>query len=271
MNTINTLSADKVRKKAEDILKLKHSNVDSKMSEVEVLKLIHELEVHQIQLEMQNSELELSKELAEVNSQKYTALYDFAPTGYFTLSKTGLIKRLNLHGAQLLGKERVKILDKNFEVFVCYDSLPVYNQFLDNVISSGNKVNCELKIRCNETTLYVYVSAVLSENKDDCLLSMVNITDRKSLEIELKESEMRFNVLFDDAPDTMFLADTETKKIVDANNAACRLFKKEKHELIGCFQHELHPKHALDLSKNTFNSHIIQSKSQGNSSFGSGS
>jgi PAS domain S-box-containing protein len=58
--------------------------------------------------------------------------------------------------------------------------------------------------------------------------------------------------LFDDAPDAMLLADPESRKIVDTNNAACKLFKKQKHELIGLFQYELHPRYDIDYSKNTF-------------------
>jgi len=80
----------------------------------------------------------------------------------------------------------------------------------------------------------------------------LDVTQRKEAQEVIKESELRFKVIFEDAPDTMFLADPETGKIVDANSAACRLFKREKQELVGMFQYELHPRSVNKLSKDTF-------------------
>ena len=89
--------------------------------------------------------------------------------------------------------------------------------------------------------------------KPDHFVAAFNeITKRKEIELALKESELHFKVLFDDAPDAMLLADPESRKIVDTNNAACKLFKKQKHELIGLYQYELHPSNSIDYSKNTF-------------------
>jgi PAS domain S-box-containing protein len=95
---------------------------------------------------------------------------------------------------------------------------------------------------------------------DHFVVAFNEITKRKQAEITLKESEMRFKVLFDDAPDAMLLADPETGKIIDANITACRLFKKQKHELIGLYQYELHPAQNEDYSKNTFKEHFENTK-----------
>lgn len=85
------------------------------------MKLIHELEAHQIDLEMQNQELQLAKEReAELATEKYIELYDFAPSGYFTLTKEGKIIDLNLTGAKMLGNERFYI--KKTCLFFLYKS-----------------------------------------------------------------------------------------------------------------------------------------------------
>jgi PAS domain-containing protein len=81
------------------------------------LKLIHELEVHQIELEM-NEELLLAKEQAEQAIEKYTKLYDYAPSGYFTLSQDGKVTEANLTGAHMLGKMRSSILNSQFGFFL---------------------------------------------------------------------------------------------------------------------------------------------------------
>ena len=101
-----------LRQIAETFLKNKTSVKKEKLktgsqiqSEADTLKLMHELEVHQIELEMQNDELQRAKEKAENIAEKYTNLYDFAPAGYFTIDKDLRICELNLSGAKMLGKE----------------------------------------------------------------------------------------------------------------------------------------------------------------------
>jgi PAS domain-containing protein len=117
-----------LRKNAEELLLKRSLETPAHIySEVETLKLLHELEVHQIELEMQNEELRLAKTQAEACSKKYTELYDFAPTGYFTLSKEGKIIELNLGGANLLGKERQVLKNSRFNFFVSEYSRPIFN------------------------------------------------------------------------------------------------------------------------------------------------
>lgn len=72
------------------------------LSETDVLKLLHEFEVHQVELELQNKELLQAKELAEATTDKATALYDFAPSGYFTLASDGEIIESNFAGAKMV-------------------------------------------------------------------------------------------------------------------------------------------------------------------------
>lgn len=93
-----------LRQKAEKLLKKKSLKTASRLSEIETKKLIHELKVHQIELELQNEEVVQAKEQAIVAADKYTDLYNFAPSGYFTLSQDNKIIELNLSGANLLGK-----------------------------------------------------------------------------------------------------------------------------------------------------------------------
>jgi PAS domain-containing protein len=106
---------------------------DGKPSEVTTLKLIHELEVHQIELEMQNEELLLAKEQAEQAIEKYTKLYDYAPSGYFTLSQDGKVTEANLTGAHMLGKMRSSILNSQFGFFISDATKNIFNDFLAKI------------------------------------------------------------------------------------------------------------------------------------------
>ncbi len=111
----SSLEGKSLRKKAEKILPKKRM-APQKISPGDTGKLIHELEVHQIELEMQNQELRKAQEELETSRKKYVDLYDFAPVGYFTLDKDGIIMEANLMGASLLGIDRKRLLKSFFLV-----------------------------------------------------------------------------------------------------------------------------------------------------------
>lgn len=109
-------------------------------------RILHELQVHQIQLEMQNSELRDARTNLEVLVDKYTDLYDFAPVGYFSLDASARIKEVNLTGAAMLGIERSRLLHRLFTGFVSASSRPVFNEFLENIFANRDKQLCELAL-----------------------------------------------------------------------------------------------------------------------------
>ena len=96
-------TATELRRHAEERLRAKTAELHSPRNEEQVQRLVHELEVHQIELEMQNAEIRHARDEAESALEKYTDLYDFAPVGYFTLDHEGIIRSVNLTGASLLG------------------------------------------------------------------------------------------------------------------------------------------------------------------------
>lgn len=171
----------------------------SQRTEADVLKLIHELEVHQIELEMQNQELQLAKEReAELATEKYIELYDFAPSGYFTLNKEGKIIDLNLTGTKMLGKERSYIKNSRFVFFVTSDAKPIFNLFLEKIFNSTSNQDCEVSLSVNvNSATYVHITGIISENGEYCYVTVLNITERKRVEESLKESENLYRSLFE--------------------------------------------------------------------------
>ena len=149
-------------------------------SDVEMLELIRKLEFHQIELEMQNEELRLAKEQAVFDAEKYATLYDFAPTGYFTLSKEGDIIELNLSGSQMLGLGRSILKGSRFGFFVSEDTRPIFNMFINKVFRFKTKATCEVTLSTNDIQLiYVHLTGIASENGEQCLVNMVDITESK--------------------------------------------------------------------------------------------
>jgi len=97
MKKVDQSKAELLRQKAEELLKMRPSQADSPPSAIETAKLIYELKVHQIELELQNEELILARSNVQKIAEKYTELYDLAPSGYFTLSNKGDILECNRH------------------------------------------------------------------------------------------------------------------------------------------------------------------------------
>ncbi|MBV5348709.1 PAS domain-containing protein, partial [bacterium] len=164
----------KLRQKAE--LQLPPTVPVLPLSEADTQKLIHELDVHQIELEMQNEEL-----LQAISATEDAInLYDFAPVGFFTLSPAGEIIRLNFNGAQMLGKDRSGLISSNFQFFISNDTRPGFNVFLCNVFQSKVKESCEVTLSDEgNKLLYVQLNGIATENGEHCLLTAIDITERK--------------------------------------------------------------------------------------------
>ena len=175
-----------LRRKAEELLKKRPLETGANLSEVETLKLIHELEVHQIELEIQNEELMLARSAAKDAAQKYVELYDFAPSGYFTLSREGKILELNFSGSRMLGKERSRLKNSPFRVFVSEDSRPIFDYFLRKTFSSQAKESCEVTLSAGDVPpVYAYLTGVATEKGTQCLVTALDLTKRRQIEDEL--------------------------------------------------------------------------------------
>src|SRR5689334_21595300 len=100
-----------LRRRAEDELAARRATVQRDTA-TDPQRLIHELEVHQIELELQNQELRATRHELEVGLARYTELFDFAPVGYVVVESDGTIRELNISAAQLLGAERRRLVGR---------------------------------------------------------------------------------------------------------------------------------------------------------------
>ena len=174
----NLTDAQMMRRKAEEQLKEKQKKMDKPVIKTDVKKLLHELQVHQIELEMQNEELRQANETAETALKKYTMLYDFAPMGYFTLDNEGSIIDLNFTGADMLGEKRFSLVNANFKLFISEDSKALFNKFFKKVFTSNAKESCEAMLGYENNPLcQVYMEGIVTGDDRNCLLSVVDISD----------------------------------------------------------------------------------------------
>ena len=144
----STPEAVQLRARAETRLKKRQTKAvtDAVKSAADSQRLLHELQVHQIELEMQNAELVDARDKMELLLDKYTDLYDFAPIGYFSLTRQGRIQEVNLTGAALLGTERASLLNRPLSGFVAQSSRRLFLEFLKTIFTAPGKKVCEVRL-----------------------------------------------------------------------------------------------------------------------------
>jgi len=130
-----------LRRRAEARLRERPSD---QKSDAGTQRLLHELEVHQIELEMQNAELQKTRDELEVALEKYTDLYDFAPVGYFSIDESGVIQEANLTGAAWLGVERSRLVNRRLLLFLSPTSRSIFLAFLKKVFTEPKNQACEM-------------------------------------------------------------------------------------------------------------------------------
>lgn len=154
-------------------------------------KLLHELQVHQVELEMQNAELVQAREETERLLESYTELYDFAPVGYFTLGSNGTIRSSNLAGADMLRVERSALLGRSFLTFVASQDRPRWAAFVEKIDAGGAEHAVELGLvqpGQGGRTLAVKIQASCAPGRT-CRIAAVDITTRKEAEEELRRQQ----------------------------------------------------------------------------------
>ncbi len=129
------VDAGELRRRAEERFGARRADTIAENTNTpsETQRLFHELQVHQIELEMQNEELQRARSEVEEGLSRYTDLYEFAPVGYLTLNREGEIRQVNLTGTRLLGLERSHLVGKRLGNVVDANSRPVFNAFLTKV------------------------------------------------------------------------------------------------------------------------------------------
>ena len=191
-NTEKQNSAEILRNKAEVLLNKVKEKSDS--NETDALKLIHELEVHQIELEMQNEELLFARSEALSNAEKYSELYDFAPCGYFTFDINGEIIDLNLAAAKMLNSNRSALKHRMFGIYVTNNTRKQFNDFLENVFATKTKQTCEVEINIeNDGIKYFHIEGIILENETNCIINSIDITQIKEAKINLIQSREKLS------------------------------------------------------------------------------
>jgi PAS domain S-box-containing protein len=172
---------------------------------VKTRRLVDELKVHQIELELQNEELKQSKAETETLLEHYTDLYDFAPAGYFNLGPDGAIKLVNLAGASMFAVHRAELVGRAFSGLLSARFRPAFAGFLGEVFADRVKHSGDFEIdRGADAVRTVNIEAMRLFNGLECRMVVVDITGRKRSADRLRLLWEAARVLLaSDDPDTL--------------------------------------------------------------------
>jgi PAS domain S-box-containing protein len=179
------LDAAKLRSRAEERARDQHLESGLAGSPADTQRLVHELQVHQIELAMQNEELRKARDEMETGLERYTELYDFAPVGYLTLDREGTIREANLTSASLLGIERSRLVKRRFALCVSAADLPAFNAFLAKVFASKVRESCEVTLlKEGKPPVELRIGAAVAASGGECRAVLEDITEQKRAETD---------------------------------------------------------------------------------------
>ncbi len=178
------------RRQAEERLKEVKVPKIGAPSQVDQERLLHELEVHRIELELQNEELLRARQESEAGLERYTELFDFAPIGYATL-RGAIIREVNHAGARLLGRDRGTLAGVSFEALVIERDKPAFTSLLHRAAGGERTENCEVVVaRAKGAMTSLRLSAIeLTRGRPEILLAFEDISERKKREQDLAAAE----------------------------------------------------------------------------------
>ena len=226
---------EKLRNRAEESLR-KRSSDPGKTPLDDPRKLIHELRVHQIELEMQNEELRNAQlELAQ-SRDRYFELYDFAPIGYFTLDERGLILSVNLAGADLLGSERASLMRKRFSQFVAPGSQDAFYSHSKQALEIGSKQVSDLELkRKNGEPFYAQIQSVAVKGDEGHFIQLrtavVDITQRKRAEWALADAHNQLERKVVERTNDLLTANAKLEEEIEERKEAEAALQRSQSEL----------------------------------------
>ncbi|MFW6308850.1 MAG: SpoIIE family protein phosphatase [bacterium] len=210
-NDFNSGDFAELREKAQKILNNIESERLENLEEItknEISQLFHQLQVHQLELELQNEELREAKSELEKARASYYKLFDLAPVGYCTLSKKGIIKEANLAAANYLGRSRAEVIQKEFTQYILPEDQDIYYNFRKKLFDSFNFQECELRMQKGEDKIFWarLKGEIIQRGKENLsfLLTMEDITERKEKEKELRVNKNLLQSLANKTPGAVY-------------------------------------------------------------------
>ncbi len=211
----------------------KQNRADELAIAIKELVLAKEKEELVAELIILNKELVLANKQEKLAKKKYIELYNFAPSGYITLTREGKILELNLLTSKILGKKPSFLRDRWLGNFISDNTKPIFNQFLEQIFISKTKQLCDVMLLTDGSLpVYVYLIGIITKDTGQCLVTIVDISQRKQVEDSLYESEEKYSKAFQSSPYLIALTNLIDGKFIEVNNAFTSVLGFTNEEVI---------------------------------------
>jgi PAS domain S-box-containing protein len=199
------------------------------------LKMVHELQVHQIELEMQNEALREANIANEQALFFYSELIEYAPICYLTLAPSSGIKQINLQGARQLELKSPTLIGQLLSDYVIPKHQARFRVCLAKVFKTKVKQKCELSMQSGKQTLWFSFEARTELSGTDCLVAMTDITEQKQIEEALQKSKLLFGQVETIGNIGHFCWDLVEDKIISCSDQYAKIFGMTVSEALDCF------------------------------------
>lgn len=213
-------------------------------SDLELNELNTQLKASQAELRLQNESLMQTQKALEESRSRYVSLYEFAPAAYLTLAPDGVVKRINITGAELLGLPRESLIGRHFASFVAISDLSRWEQFLQQSLAEGGHHGEELALRgADGSDLYVTAESRVQKEfgtLQTLRMTLTDITARRSAEVALRTSIERYEAVTQATKDGIVNIDSNGV-VMSWNQGAERIFGVLADSAIGQQMETLFP------------------------------
>ena len=228
----------------------KPQELDGDLTPAAVDAMLHELQVHQIELEMQNEELKQSQLALEATKARYVDLYELAPVGYLTLSEAGLILECNFTAASMLGVLRGGVIKKAFSQLIAKEDQDAWYLLRKKAAVTHEQINVEMRlVRLDGLPFWCVASAASVRDGLGAITTRVTLTDiseRMLAGEKLRESEVRRKVATDSGRVGIWEVNTKTNRLIWDDNCFV-LYQLPREDSKGRFEEWARAIHPQDL------------------------
>jgi diguanylate cyclase (GGDEF)-like protein/PAS domain S-box-containing protein len=215
----------KFRKKAETVYLKKHVK---SVSNLEDKKLLYELQIHQIELEMQNEELTMLRHRAELMLENFTILFNYAPIAYLTIAKDSLILDVNYAAIKLFNQSITKLRRQRLGVYVVDEFKPIFNDFVERAFNSHQSEHCEVLFNIDDKSFWLMLSGIVASSKEFLLVTALDLSERK-----LEEDKQKFASMVYESLDEPIMVLDKNNIIIAINSAFTKLTGFSTKQTIG--------------------------------------
>ena len=224
---------EQLRKQAEELIQKQPEFTSDTPSDI--LELIHELRIHQIELEIQNEDLKQAQQGLSDLHREFENLYEFAPCAYLTLNAKGIITRVNLTGVSFLGNTRQRLFYSGLSQFIASGWEDKYQAARRRSGETGEKQYFDLPLKREVEGSPVWVSGTIEADRNETgevvqwRIIFIDITQKKALETALQESEEKYRSIMEAMKDAAYICSPESR--IEYLNPA--MISRLKHDATG--------------------------------------